>query len=184
MNETETGNINIKITEKNILKLRIDILNYVDTIEVYIDELKLDIKKLSLSSWKRGIVFNWISCLFGVPDWTLREKEIDTKNYSTILKVKVNQDVKVNLKLASNGFELLECSEEILDVKNHTGINEIAKKRVRNAYIIPAITLAVLIEICMLMVCGFFIVNNKYDLFIIVFCIAVFWAWLVYKISL
>ena len=188
------------------MKIFISILNYVDTIDVLIDGLKIDINKLSFFSkaefecdvemgvheitvvkkseilgrnWKKSVLFDWISCLFGVPDWTLSEKALDTQKSSVILKVNVEQDVHINLKLTEDGFELTEIVKDILDIAKQTETNKTAKKRIKNAYMIPAIILATVIEICLLTVVARYIVYSQYTISIIVFALAVFWAGLV-----
>lgn len=188
------------------MKIVICILNYVDTIDVLIDGYKIDIKKLSFFSraefecdlergvheitvvkksriseqdWKKSVLFDWISCLLGVPDWTLAEKALDIRKCSVILKVKVEQDVHINLKLTENGFELIGLVNDILDIVKHTETSKTAKKRIKNAYMIPIIILATVIELCMLIVGVFLIVNSQYTRSIVVFALAVFWAWLV-----
>lgn len=192
--------------EGNNLKIVICILNYVDTIDVLIDGHKIDIKKLSLfskaefenklergihevtvvkrseimgHSWKKSVLFDWISCLFGVPNWTLAEKALDKGECSVFLKVKVERDVHINLKLTEAGFEIIETFNDIFDVVKQTEICETAKKRIKNAYILPAIILAIIIECCMLIVGVFFVIKIQYTMSIITFALALFWAWLV-----
>ena len=160
----------------------IDISNYVDTIEVIVDGSKIDINKLSLLSkaefisdvkpgiceiyivkkseisernWKKGVLFDWVSCLFGVPSWTLAEKVVDIKTYSMMLKVQVIHDIQIKLKLTENGFELIENSKDILDKINKTETTKAAQNRIKHAYIIPLITIALVIEICLLIGGGF-----------------------------
>ena len=188
------------------MKIVIRILNYVDTIDVLIDGLKIDIKKLSLfskaefehnlergvheitivkrsgimgRSWKKSVLFDWISCLFGIPNWTLAEKALDERKCSVFLKVKVEIDTHINLKLTEDGFEIIETVNDIFDVVKQTEICETAKKRIKNAYILPAIILAIIIESCMLIVGVFFVINIQYTMSIIAFALALFWAWLV-----
>lgn len=188
------------------MKIVICVLNYVDTIDVLIDGFKMDIKKLSLFSkaefecdiergvheitavkkseildgnWKKDVLFDWISCLFGVPDWTLTEKELDTRKCSVILKVKVEQDIHINLKLTEDGFELIGDIKDILNISKQTETSETAKRRIKNAYMIPAMLLATVIEICMLIVGSLFIVSDQYTISVIVFALAVSWVWLV-----
>lgn len=190
----------------NNLKIVIHILNYVDTIDVLIDGHKTDIKKLSLfskaefeqnlergvheiavikksaimeRSWKKGVLYDWISCLLGVPDWTLSEKELDKRKCSLFIKVKVERDIQINLRLTKDGFEIIETADDILDIVKQTETCEAAKKRIKNAYLIPAIIIALIIELCMLIVGVFLIANIQYAKSIIVFVLALFWAWLV-----
>lgn len=192
--------------EGNNLKIVICILNYVDTIDVLIDGHKIDMKKLSLfskaefehnlergvhevtvvkrseimgHSWKKSVLFDWISCLFGVPNWTLAEKALDKGECSVFLKVKVERDAHINLKLTEAGFEIIETFNDIFDMVKQTEICETAKKRIKNAYILPAIILAIIIECCMLIVGVFFVIKIQYAMSIITFALALFWAWLV-----
>lgn len=197
---------NILRKEDIILKIIINISNYIDTIDIFVNGLKIDMNKLSLFSkaefecdvklgiqeiyivkkskisecnWKKGVVFDWISCLLGVPDWTLAEKALDTKTYSTMLKVEVNEDVEINLKLTENGFELTENSKNILDMVQQTETSKTANKRIKNLYLIPVMFLVIVIEICLLIAGVFFIVNSQYAISIIIFALAIFWAWLI-----
>ena len=188
------------------MKMIIDISNYVDTSEVIVDGSKIDINKLSLLSkaefisdvkpgiceiyivkkseisernWKKGVLFDWVSCLFGVPSWTLAEKVVDIKTYSMMLKVQVIHDIQIKLKLTENGFELIENLKDILDKINKTETTKAAQNRIKHAYIIPLITIALVIEICLLIGGGFFIVNGRYDISFVFLVISVFWIWLI-----
>lgn len=202
----EGGQYFVLFKEGNNLKIVICISNYVNTIDVLIDGHKIDIKKLSLFSkaeyehylkmgvhevavvkrsdimghgWKKIVLFDWISCLLGVPDFTLAEKTLDKKTCSVFLKVKVERDIHINFKLTEAGFEIIEPVNDIFDVFKQTEISKTANKRIKYAYIIPAITLAIIIECCMLIVGIFLVINIRYTSSIIVFISAAFWAWLV-----
>lgn len=88
------------------MKIIICIQNYVDTIDVLIDGTKVDVSKItffpklkfacnvetgvheivvikkskiSQHDWGKNVLLDWISCLAGIPDWTLAEKLLDTK---------------------------------------------------------------------------------------------------------
>lgn len=188
------------------MKIFIKVLNYVDTVDVFVDGVKIEKEKLSLSSkaefvydvesgiheiyfdkksnisrrhWKKGVVYNWISCLSGTPDWTLKEMALDTIKSSMMLKVNVGADIQIDLKLTDSGFELIGETKDIIDTVKQTEIDKTAKKRVKNLYMSPAILFAILIEICMLAVCVLLILNRHYVKFIIIIVLSVFWAWLV-----
>ena len=188
------------------MKITICILNYVDTVKVLIDNFKIDIKKLSFSSkaefehdlesgvyevtflkqskimghsWRKNVLLDWISCLLGVPDWTLVEKSMDGNKCLLTLKVKVEHDINIVLKLTKDGFEIIKANTDILDVTKQTEISEIAKKRIKKAYLLPVIILSMIIEICILSFGVFLLLNNQYMLSVIPFSLAVFWILLV-----
>lgn len=191
------------------MKIGICILNYVDTIDVLIDGLKIDVKKLSLFSkaefehtietgvheitivkksgisernWKKNVFFDWMSCLFGVPDWTLAEKALDKQKHSMVIMVNIEQDMYISFELTEHGIELLDSHKNILDITTQTETSEIAERRIKNAYLIPIMVLALLIETSILVVGIFFITNNEFLLSTIIFALAIFWACLIIKI--
>ncbi len=189
------------------MKITLCISNYVDTIDVIIDEVKLDVKKLSFFSkakfectveegiheikiykksnilrndWKKTVLFDWLSCLFGVPDWTLKEKSADTKIFSTTFKVNISNDIIINLKLTENGIKLID-DNDVFDISEQNENSKSAKKRITNLYIIPAILLAIIIGACMLLAVIHFVVINYYIKAIIFLGIFIFWIWFIYN---
>ncbi len=196
-----------KFEEGDNLKIVICISNYVDTIDVLIDGLKIDIKKLSLFSkaafehnleigyheitvfkrseimgygWKKNVLLDWISGLLGVPDWTLKEKEIDKVKCLLSLKIEVEEDAHINLRLKEDRFELIDSGIDILDIVTQTEICETANKRIKYAYRLPVTILGMTIEFLLLIVVVFFVVNTQYLKAIIIFALSIFWAWLLY----
>lgn len=190
------------------MKIIIRIINYVESIDVLVDGIKLEIEELSFFSsakfqsevglgiheivviknseimknnWKFTALKDWMSCMLGVPDWTLTEKKIDERICSMFFKVKVEQDININLKLMKDGFELEELSDEILDIVKQTGTSEIAQKRVKSVYMIPPMILAIVIEFCILTVGILLVTSGQYMRAVAVFVLAVFWGWLVYN---
>ena len=188
------------------LKLTIHISGYVDTIQVLLDGENVEIKKLtvlskavyicdvapgvhelcfvkeselSAPSWKKNVAVDWLSCLFGVPDWSLREKTLDCQISSMTFKVNVTQDMRIKAKLTADGFMFAQETEAVFDVATQRETNDTAKKRMKKAYLLPAAMLAAVIGICLLVACVFLLVNGAYLQGVLVFAIAVFWAWLI-----
>lgn len=190
------------------MKIFISVSNYVDTVDVIIDGVKIDKNKLSFFSkakfereleggvheitvtkgtailghnWKKSIIFDWLSCLSGLSDWTVKEKVMDQRTCSINIKVNVEQDVDINIRLTEDGFELIQKTDAILTVDKEIKISEQAKQRIKNAYIIPAIILATVIGLCMLIVGILFLMNNQYAFSIILLAMSISWVWLIYN---
>ena len=103
----------------------------------------------------------------------------DQKEFSLFLKVKIEKDLHIDLNLTKYGFEIIKTEDnDFLDVVNETKTSQNAKKRIKNAYIIPVKILSVAIEFCILIVGIFLIINGQYTKSTIVFALAIFWVWL------
>jgi len=191
------------------LKIIINVADYVDTVKVFVDGENVKIKKLSLLSnarfecdvesgvheirvvkhseiigkeWKKTVLYDWISALFSVPDFTLAERNMDTKEFSTSIKINSDKQIQINLKLTPHGFEIIDRIKEITNISEQTAVSKTAIKRVKYAYKIPTVILSVIIEIFFLSIFVFLFVNLKYKESAVVLCLFAFWTWLIIKL--
>lgn len=189
------------------MKLIISISNYLKSVDVFVDGVRVEISKLSFSSkaiyehtvksgihdiyvikksevleknWKTHIIYDWISCLLGIPDWTLKEKKLDVKICSIRLKIEVVRNIQVKLDLTDTGFMLVEHCEGILDTEKQIHASAKAEQRIKTLYLIPALILSMAIEICFLLVSFFFITNRYYPQFFVFLALSIFWPCLLW----
>ena len=193
------------------MKVVIYISDYEDSVDVFVDWEKLKIKNLSPFSkaefecdcekgiheitavrhpkicdrnWKRGVFFDWLSGICGIPSANLAEMKRDEKQYSITLKVNIEQDEYIGLILTENGFVMTEAVNEVLDIVKQAEVSKTARRRTIGAYVIPSIILAAVIEIFFIVFWILFIINRIYFRSFILLALAVFWALLVSKFLL
>lgn len=155
--------------------LTIEIYNYVDSINVLVDEVIIEKRSLSLFSkakyicdlepgvhavkivkqfvengiqWKKYVAYEWLSCLSGSPNWTIREVLLNSQNNSIIFKTNVCNDMVVRLRLSSNGFEIIKNDKNIFDVAYKNVVNSNAQKRVKKVFITPVRIICYAFEMC------------------------------------
>lgn len=190
------------------MKVVIYISDYADSVDVFVDWEKLKIKNLSPFSkagfecncekgiheitvmkrpkicdrnWKRGVFFDWLSGICGIPSANLAEMKREEKRHSITLKVNIEQDEYLGLILTENGLMLTESVNEILDVVKQAEVSKTARRRTIGAYVIPSIILAAVIEMFFVAFWILFIINRLYFRSFILLALAVFWALFVNK---
>lgn len=154
---------------KNRAKLVIRITGYTDTVSVFVNNTEQDITTLLIDAvyscsvplgecqvrvikgsgilnkhWKKKIAFHWLSCLSGVPDFTLRDALLEANTCSISFAVNINapdQIVDVKLALTSAGFELRQGGENCRNILSDFGRDITALNRIRTFYFMPAILL-------------------------------------------
>ena len=175
--------------------INLSVINYTKTVSVYIDDVLIDIKNLSFNNratynaevfpgihhirviksseitskhWKRGIMFNWIALLLGVPDFTFKELLIDI-SYSSIsfnVDIKYNSsEMTIELQLKQNELVLIDDKNRFSDIKKENTTDKKAQKRTLLFYFFPLIFLTFIIFTLMLAITVYFIIKSEYLLF-------------------
>lgn len=157
--------------------LKIILDGYVDTVDVYVDQEKIELKGFFLSDkvsyecvvsegrhilhlmkrskamekgWKKNAAFHWLSLLSGVADWTIAEVTKDGYSCSIKVAVDVERDGLIQLALTSGGFDVTEASLRVCVEEKEIWNHADAEKRVRRSFIIPAYILMALICLAIL----------------------------------
>ena len=194
------------------MKITLDIRNYINCIVVEIDGKVIEAKKINFRSkatfehitesgfheirilrksqminqeWKKHVAFDWLSLISGVPDFTLKEKQLEENSYLTVLKAKADCDVKIEVALTNSGFRLIESDDNVIvDIESQVTKSSKAKKRIRNAYLIPMFLLVLAVEIFFIWVFLTVSINTR-EFFksVVLLCIVVLWPWFIYKLA-
>ena len=185
------------------MNVLINILNYVDTVKVFVDGIPVGISNLSFLSkaiytcdvepghheicikkaaesaeqgWKRKFLYDWISTLSGLADWTMVEKNLDTKVFSMVLDAEAESDIQISLSLTENGFEVLNKTGNIVIKSKQTEIDNKARRRILIFFHIPIYTVSIVIGLLFAFLTVLFLLTKRYIISILMFSVAIFWT--------
>lgn len=184
-----------------MVNLRICIAGYTDTVSVYVNDDLLKMSSLLIDAnytysvspgvcnvritkrsdilnkrWKKKVALNWLSCLSGIPDFTIRDAMLEANISSICFNINVtdiDQIINVRLKLNPTGFEIVHGIEQCRDIHVENKLDNIAMRRIKIFYLLPVILLLVVIFGFLISVAILFIVNAKIHLFLIVLALII-----------
>lgn len=170
-------------------KLKICIAGYTDTVSVYVNDRLLKISTLFYnanyicnvspglnkirieknseilsSRWKKKVALDWLSCLSGIPDFTLRDAFLETNISFICFNIDVsNTDELVYIKiiLNSSGFEIEKGIEKCKDIQSGNRHDKAAMKKIKRFYLLPIVLLFVLVIGLLITTAVFFIVKSE-----------------------
>lgn len=128
------------------------------------------------SQWKKNVALNWLSCLSGIPEFTIRDTLLEANISSICFNINVtNIDETIDIKLVLNfsGFKIIEGMEKCENVQSENRLDNIASKRIRCFYLLPAILLSVIIIGFLIGIAVFFVIKAKTQLFLIVLALII-----------
>ena len=174
------------------------ITGYTDTVSVYVNDDLLKISSLSLlgdakytctiapglckvrilknsdilsKQWKVKVAIDLLSCIIGVPNYTLKEAMLEANQNAMCFDVNVtnnDQIIDIKLSLSMSGFEIVQGIEKCSEIQIENGTNNIALRRIKLFYLLPVVLLSVIIFGFLIGISIFFIIKAKYLLFSIV----------------
>ncbi len=183
--------------------LSISIVDYTDTVSVYVNDDLLGESSLSLfgdakytcvvlpgvykvritknsellgKQWKKKAALDWLSSLSGIPDFTLREAMLDTKQCSICFSVNVtdmDQAIDVKLTLNSSGFEIIQGIEKCSSIQIENSTDNTALRRFRVFYLLPGALLLVMPFGLLIYTALFFLIKTQFQLFLLVLVLTV-----------
>ena len=186
-------------------KVLITLGNYVDSVDVFLDERKLKVKKLSATGkatfecstdcglhtlsvvkqskmlekgWGRNVFFHWLSLLSGTPDWTISEVKKDGYTCSFSAEVNVKKDEQICLLLSESGIEVLEASAAVEILGKEYKEQPVAKNRVRRAFLWPAYILMAVICLAILAMGIYMAIAGNLIALMVAICILFFLLWI------
>lgn len=123
------------------------------------------------SQWKKKVALNWLSSLSGIPEFTLREALLEANISSICFNINIiniDETIDIKLILNSSGFKIIEGIEKCENVQSENRLDNIAMKRIRRFYLLPAVLLSIFIIGFLIAIAVFFVVKSKIQLFLIV----------------
>ena len=167
--------------------LIICIAGYTDTVSVYVNDYLLDVSSLlkdakytcSVPSgvckirvikgsgmtngrWKKKVALNWLSCLSGVPDFTLREVMLEANVSSICFCINVAdtaQIIKITIALTGSGFEIVRGLDKCKNVQCENIRDAAALNRIKRVYLLPMVLLLCVVFVFLLSIA--IIIVNK-----------------------
>lgn len=113
--------------------------------------------------WKKKVAFNWLSCLSGVPDFTLKEVMSEANTCSACFQICVSdpeQAIDLEFAINASGFEIVRGSEFCGDIQYKNEKDSAALKRIKLAYVLPATVFLTLIFAFLAGIAVFFLVKG------------------------
>lgn len=181
--------------------LKIRIAGYTETVSVYVNDQLLKISsflkdakytctvfpglcrvkiikssEILNSQWKKKVALNWLSSLSGIPEFTLREALLEANISSICFNINVTniyETMDIKLILNSSGFKIIEGMEKCENVQSENRLDNIAMKRIKCFYLLPAILLSVVIIGFLIGIAVFFVIKAKIQLFLIVLALII-----------
>lgn len=181
--------------------LKICVAGYTDTVSVYVNDdllkmssflkdakytctvlpgvCKVRIIKCSgtlNSQWKKKVALNWLSSLSGIPEFTLREAMLEANISSICFNINVtdiDQTIDIKLILNFSGFKMIEGIEKCEEVKIENKQDNIALKRIKCFYLLPAVLLLIVIIGFLIGIAIFFVVKSKIQLLLVVLALII-----------
>ena len=185
--------------------LKICIAGYTDTVSVYVNDHLLPVSSLFMDAkytcsvspgvcrvrimkgsglrnkqWKKKAAFNWLSCLSGVPDFTLREAMLEANVSSICFQIDVtdaDQVIDIKLQLNASGFEIVRGAEACKDIQRENSRDSNALKKIKRVYLLPLVLLLSVVFIFLIGIALFFFTKGKiWQLFLVIALMIVLFA--------
>lgn len=151
---------------------RINDINYTSTVNPGLHEIRIIKGSEVLSShWKKKVALDWLSCLSGIPDFTLREAMLEANISSICFNVnttKQEKDNNIRVILNISGFEIIDGMEICENIQSENKTDNTAIKRIKRFYLLPVALLAVVIVGLLIGLATFFAIKGRIQLFFIV----------------